>query len=368
MLDPGAGAGVLTAALVDRILALRATGTLPELRTVTLEAWELDPAFVPALRRNLSSFAAALKREGITTTMILKNESYIECAVRALDDGLFSGAEETSITHAILNPPYRKIATRSPERTLLNSVGMETSNLYAAFVWLAMRQLTEGGELSAITPRSFCNGPYFRDFRRDLIARSTFHRVHLFQSRTEAFSRDAVLQENILFHLSRGKLGTDTIMVSTGSLESPTEMQVSKDRFVSPDDPDQVIHIATDSDGNDIRDYIQGLPCRLEQLGLEVSTGPVVDFRLKDSLSRSLRATDVPLLYPHAVRGGRVLPPPRNADDGGDTRIGKKPVAVEINEETRRWLIPAARFVLRRKRRNDASSPACLTRKISRTD
>jgi len=346
LLDPGAGAGVLTAAVVDRILALRAAGTLPELRTVTLEAWELDPAFIPTLHRNLSSFAAALKREGITTTMILKNESYIEGAVRALDDGLFSGAEETSITHAILNPPYRKIATRSPERTLLNSVGMETSNLYAAFVWLAMRQLTEGGELSAITPRSFCNGPYFRDFRRDLIARSTFHRVHLFQSRTEAFSRDAVLQENILFHLSRGKLGTDTIMVSTGSLESPTEMQVSKDRFVSPDDPDQVIHIATDSDGNDIRDYIQGLPCRLEQLGLEVSTGPVVDFRMKDSLSRSLRATDVPLLYPHAVRGGRVLPPPRNADDGGDTRIGKKPVAVEINEETRRWLIPAARFVL----------------------
>ena len=32
---------------------------------------------------------------------------------------------------AILNPPYRKINTDSPERHLLRRVGMETSNLYA---------------------------------------------------------------------------------------------------------------------------------------------------------------------------------------------------------------------------------------------
>lgn len=82
----------------------------------------------------------------------------------SLDRGLFQGDEVPEVTHAILNPPYRKIATRSRERILLNSLGMETSNLYAAFVWLAFRRLAEGGELAAITPRSFCNGPYFRQF------------------------------------------------------------------------------------------------------------------------------------------------------------------------------------------------------------
>ena len=38
---------------------------------------------------------------------------------------------------AILNPPYRKNGD-SPERTRLNRLGMGTSNLYAAFVWLAL--------------------------------------------------------------------------------------------------------------------------------------------------------------------------------------------------------------------------------------
>lgn len=346
LLDPGAGGGALTAAVVDRITALRVSGNLPQLEEITLEAWELDPAFLPALRRNLSACAAALEKVGIRATVDLRQGSYVEGAVEALDGGLFGGTAAPTVTHAILNPPYRKIATRSRERQLLNSLGMETSNLYAAFVWLALRQLVDGGELCAIIPRSFCNGPYFRDFRRDLVTESTFHRVHVFDSRTEAFGRDEVLQENILFHLTRKKGKRPTITVSTGSLESPQEIRIPAERFVCPDDPEKVIHIATGSDANEVRDFIQSLPCRIEELGIEVSTGPVVDFRMKSSLSQRLGKQDVPLLYPHTIKAGCVIPPLFDASCYGDARVGKKPVAITVNDETRRWLIPAARFVL----------------------
>jgi adenine-specific DNA-methyltransferase len=346
LLDPGAGGGALTAAVVDRITSLRVAGSIPLLEEITLEAWELDPAFLPALRKNLSACAAALEKAGIRAEIDLRSGSYVGGAVHALDGGLFGGTAAPTVTHAILNPPYRKIAARSPERQLLNSLGMETSNLYAAFVWLALRQLVDGGELSAIVPRSFCNGPYFRDFRKDLVAESTFHRVHVFDSRTEAFGRDEVLQENILFHLTRKKGKRPSITVSTGSLESPQEVRIPAERFVCQDDPDKVIHIATGSDANEVRDFIQSLPCRIGELGIEVSTGPVVDFRLKSSLSQRLGKQDVPLLYPHTVRAGRVIPPLSDASVYGDARVGKKPVAITVNDETRRWLIPAARFVL----------------------
>ena len=72
----------------------------------------------------------------------------------------------------------------------------------------------------------------------------------------------------------------------------------------------------------------------------------IVDFRLKHSLSDTLRAQDVPLLYPHCVRMGCVLPPRASAAEYDDARIGKKPVAIEVNAETRRWLLPVSRFVL----------------------
>ncbi len=37
LLDPGAGSGVLTAAVVDRLSALQASGALPQLEEITLE-------------------------------------------------------------------------------------------------------------------------------------------------------------------------------------------------------------------------------------------------------------------------------------------------------------------------------------------
>jgi len=215
------------------------------------------------LRTNLEACAAALLASGIEVRIDLRAESYIDGAVRALDPGLFGAGEVATVTHAILNPPYRKIATSSRERTLLASIGIETSNLYAAFVALALRQLTEGGELSAITPRSFCNGPYFRDFRREVLGSATFHRVHLFESRSEAFGRDEVLQENILFLLIRGFCADSPLTLSTGSLESPFETLIARERFVSPGDADQVIHIATETDADEVRDFIHALPCKL---------------------------------------------------------------------------------------------------------
>ena len=102
----------------------------------------------------------------------------------------------TPFTCAILNPPYRKIGSDSDERKACRAVGLEASNLYAAFVGATVSLLEEGGDLVAITPRSFANGPYFRAFRQFLLDRIALRRVHLFDSRSAAFKEDAVLQEN----------------------------------------------------------------------------------------------------------------------------------------------------------------------------
>lgn len=346
LLDPGAGGGVLTAAAMDRVLHLRSTGQLPLLSSVTLEVWELDPDFIPSLRQTLAACEQALAKVGVRATVLLNQGDYIEGAARALDPGLFGSLEVPSVTHAILNPPYRKITTDSRARRLLASLGIETSNLYSAFVSLALRQLARDGELVAITPRSFCNGPYFRSFRQQLLHESTFLKLHLFDSRSEAFGRDKVLQENILFHLSKRAQGSEDLFISTGSVEQPVATAIPRDRFVSPSDPDEVMHIAPEQDASGIREFFDSLPCTLRDLGIEVSTGPVVDFRLKPHLLRETALDSVPLLYPHHMSGARLTPPLANSADYNDARLAKKPVAIRDNEETRKWLLPTARFVL----------------------
>lgn len=346
LLDPGAGSGVLTAALVERIVDLCGKGELPKLQEVALEVWELDADFLPALRQNLDACAGILRGVAINATLQIHHGSYIEGASRALDEGLFSLPSNSEITHAILNPPYRKISIRSKERALLTSVGIETSNLYSAFVLLAFRQLVDGGELAAITPRSFCNGPYFREFRYELVRDAVFKRIHLFDSRSEAFGRDHVLQENILYHLSRTKPGKSPLILSTGSLVAPVLSRVDLDHFVSPSDPDRVFHLATERDSLEVRSFFEKLPCLLSDLDIQVSTGPVVDFRLKEFLSDQLNTGSVPLIYPHCVKGGKVLAPMSNSSAYENARINKKPVAIADNGETGKWLLQRDRYVL----------------------
>ncbi|MFM6278637.1 MAG: Eco57I restriction-modification methylase domain-containing protein, partial [Dolichospermum sp.] len=99
----------------------------------------------------------------------------------------------------MINPPYKKINNQSIEKKILSKLGIETANLYSAFVWLSMLQLAENGEIVAITPRSFCNGSYFRHFRKAFLEKMAFQNIHIFESRSLAFAEDNVLQENIIF-------------------------------------------------------------------------------------------------------------------------------------------------------------------------
>ena len=70
---------------------------------------------------------------------------------------------------------------------MLRAAGIETSNLYTAFLALTVQLLDPGGEMVAITPRSFCNGPYFRPFRKMLLREMSIRRVHVFESRATPF-------------------------------------------------------------------------------------------------------------------------------------------------------------------------------------
>jgi hypothetical protein len=67
-------------------------------------------------------------------------------------------------------------------------------------------------------------------------------------------------------------------------------------------------------------------------LGIQVSTGPVVDFRLKDHLCDMPEAGNVPLLYPGHFKGGGLVWPIVGA---------KKPNAICRNAETEKWLYPS---------------------------
>jgi len=271
LLDPGAGIGSLTAAFLER---WRSGGF--DFQRVELDAFEIDSSLHVQLSQTLSKYRSDKFSERI------QGEDFIHAAVEALHCGLFA-RRLPRYTHAILNPPYKKISSSSPHRLSLRSVGIETVNLYSAFLALTVALTLPGGQIVAIIPRSFCNGPYYRPFRDFMLERAAIQHMHLFESRSKAFKDDAVLQENIIIHLERGgKQGLVTVSTSTDDTFSDlASHEYPFERIVFPDDPEQFIHVPTSPDRN-ILELSPVIRFTLAELGIKVSTGPVVDFRFRD--------------------------------------------------------------------------------------
>ena len=334
ILEPGAGVGSLVAAVA---LELSARSKRPERLEVT--AVEVDSHFIPSLRRTLSDCKSHCAEYGIDFGFQVIQEDFIEFASLALNHQLAFDAPDTQeYDLVILNPPYRKLASSSRERHALRRIGIEVGNLYAAFLALSAKLLSPTGELVAITPRSFCNGPYFRAFRKLLLELVSFSDVHVIESRSEAFAEDGVLQENVIFRAQRGvKRLSVMVTAGNGSLDSKKRgRRIPYADFVSPRDPDAFIHIAPDSEGVDVAARIQRLPCELADLGVAVSTGRVVDFRAKRFLRRNPASGTAPLVYPAHFEAGFIQWP----------RETRKPNAILIDEATAGLLVPEGVYVV----------------------
>jgi len=291
LLDPGAGSGMLSAALVARVLTER-----PRL-SVHVTAIECDHAVVPYLRKTLE--ACSLAGDGRVTFDIIEGD-FIMAAT-----GL--GADPRLASHdlVIQNPPYAKLAASSVHRVAVRKADVDAPNLYAAFLALGAAALKQEGQLVAITPRSFCNGPYFGAFRSYLLDHITLDRVHVFESRSTVFAETGVLQENVIFSGTRaGKQGPVILSVSNGHEDEASQRSVAYEDVVHPDDSHRFIRIAANEDDIETAEVMLALPCTLKELGIEVSTGRVVDFRSQSALLTEPAPTAHPLIYPGNLRGG----------------------------------------------------------------
>jgi len=334
LLDAGAGNGALIAAFVKAMCGHRRG-----LKRMSVTAYELDEAIAPALERTLDSCRAECSRSGIDFSAELHNQDFIEAAVSLVRVDLF-GVSKTPFNAAILNPPYRKINSDSHTRRLLREAGIETTNLYTGFLALAARLLSEDGEMVAICPRSFCNGPYFKPFREQFLDIMSLRRLHVFESRAAAFQHDDVLQENIIVHAVRSPQKPQSVVISTSSGETGSDVAERACPYsvvVSPRDPERFIHLVAAESDEVVRQKMTRFTTPLAKLGLEVSTGRVVDFRAKQFLVREARDDTAPLIYPCHFNGGFVYWPKPG---------GRKPNAIRDTERTQELLVPGAIYVL----------------------
>lgn len=314
VLDPGAGSGMLTAALVDRLRAAR-----PDV-AIHVTAIEIDPA----LRGPLSETLADIEELGGVTTELFESDF--------LTWALSTGRQFDLV---IQNPPYAKLPTGSARQNLLRGAGIDVPNIYAAFLALGARLLVKDGQQVAITPRSWMNGTYYSRFRREFVATVGIDAIHTFESRSKVFGDTGVLQEAIVVSATAGQRPeTVKVFTSHDHRDDASVRAVVYEDVVTAD----FIHVpATDADAEAVAWMTRHATHTLDDLNLTVSTGRVVDFRSRAMLHFEKPDGAWPMVSASHTRPGEVNHP-----------IGtKKPEWFHTAPEVAsKLLVPAGSYVL----------------------
>lgn len=340
VLEPGAGTGILIAALAECWMQEH----VPSFWQVS--AYESDPSLRPALTLALGFIRHWLGERGVrfsftihATDFILDNLSRLRPAP-LLDEVCSDAAPQLVIS----NPPYLKLPKTDPRVAVLSEVVYGQPNLYTLFMAGAAKLLqAESGQLVFIVPRSFCSGLYFRKFRRWFFQTIRLQRVHLFESRTEAFSRDEVLQENLILVGAKTTAPVKQIGISNSygatDLEAAPVRWLAAHLVIDPASVEAVLNLPTASSDSILHEFFQRWPDRLNTLGFEISTGPVVPFRTRALVEHSGSDT-APLLWVHHI-GRMAVTWPLTAFP--------KPQYIRVDAESRGLLLPNQNYVLVRR-------------------
>ena len=319
VLDPAAGSGVLTAAVLDCLLS-----AAERPRHIELTLWDIDPRLAPTLKRLADRSRRAGRAVGVEVTVSTR-----------IGDFLLQHDDTKRYDLIISNPPYFKL-NKADIRARRHSYAVYGQpNIYGLFMAATARLLASCGRWCFITPRSWTNGPYFSAVRREILRSLQIEAMHVFESRAAHFTDDEVLQEAMItWATARDKSeGPITVSVSTGvrDLDRAVLRTVPSAEIIGPAG-DRVIYLPT------TEPCVPALDCGLAALGLKVSTGPVVAFRAAEYLAETRSRSTVPLLWMQHIQHMRVQWP-----------IQKKREHLHANGETAWMLLPNTTMVVLRR-------------------
>lgn len=275
VLDPGCGCGMLALTMCKALIEGH-----PDLRTVLCTLYEIDDTLAAFLQTVFESAQGLAATKGVDLQFVLKQDDFVAGALR----------DEGGYDIIISNPPYFKLGAQHPAAVATRGVVEGQANMYTLFMSLGTKLLAPGGRLVYLVPRSFASGSYFRKFRQQFFEKTALETVHLFDSRTEAFEKDNVLQENVIICCCKGdppeqvylsfSRGTRDL---SGRVVFPCRLQHVLHQ-IQADAP--IIRLPRDEEELKTLLFFDSLPESLASLGLRVGTGPVMPFRCEQHLAR----------------------------------------------------------------------------------
>jgi adenine-specific DNA-methyltransferase len=342
ILDPGCGTAILTCALVENLVEKN-----PNIETINLVAYETDFNLISLSEKSLSYLKKWLSDKGISFQYMICVHDFIMEHYDCLNPpSLHFSDKKQDFDFIISNPPYFKLSKDDNRVKAAQVIIDGQPNIYSIFLAIATRMLKEDGEMIFIVPRSFTSGRYFNSFRNYFFNYVQLNFIHLFESRKDTFSRDNVLQETLILKAKckNSKEKEPQIIVSTcGGLQDIGQSKQTaclQTDLIDLKSREKIIHLPTNTKEEAVIDLFKNWNGSLNQYNIQISTGPIVAFRMKGFIKETFENETASLYWLHNVIKMEVNYPLRTKNRGQ---------YVQICDQTKPYLIPNRNYIFLRR-------------------
>ena len=306
ILDTGAGVGILESAFCEYLLSLG------KKINVFFTLYENDENLFLLLKKNMSICKRIMADTDSHISYRIINEDFILSSTLNYNNN--DGNSEINYDLILSNPPYYKLNGHNSYITETKNILKRHPNIYSLFMTLSAMQLNNEGQMVIITPRSYCSGLYFKEFRKWFFSIMKPLKIHVFNSRSDVFKKYDVLQENLILTAKKSLTNPEkvSVTVSDGIFKKDETLKVINTTydflFIKRND-DIILRIPTSEMGKSIALQLDNYNNTFSTLGFNVSTGPVVPFRTIKNLVNSKKYGEnyVPLIWMHNINNGKVI-------------------------------------------------------------
>ena len=303
LLDPGAGTGILSAAVIEEICK-----RCPKCKQIFVTCYENNPEFVPMLEDNLERIRKKARHDyDVRVYVTVYAENYITESQNHYTVTLFDTVED-KFDIVICNPPTDMVEKYTDEARRAGGVTQVKINAAFLFAKMAARHLEDGGRLVIMLPTTVASASALTAYRREMAELLSLEKIHLFVAKQKNEKRAIPLKKSIILAYTKGER-PDTIEISTSTdwgKPEATSMLPPLDYDFIVDAKDGSLTLPKSVEDTRIVKYISAFPETLESLGLKMCTGLVIDSRCENLLFTDPIKSCIPLIRPAAIRGGQI--------------------------------------------------------------
>ncbi|WP_434796663.1 Eco57I restriction-modification methylase domain-containing protein [Terrisporobacter vanillatitrophus] len=292
ILEPSAGCGILIASLVIYIL-----DNHKHIRRIHIDSYEYDPNVFNILCCNLKVLNLYIKE--VYNIDFSYNTIHGNFITKNKTAWLYED-ENPKYDIIISNPPYKKINQTSDESIIMENIIYGQPNIYTLFIAMSLKLLKPNGIYTVLSPRNYLSGEYSKKLRKFIFSNYSLTHIHSFDKRSMFKS----VNQEVIISTFKNNREIEDVSISFNGFDS---FLINFKNLVFDNDS---LSILIPKKLEDILffDNMKKLDYTLENLGLKISVGPIVQFRNEPDISRYIYYDNyAPLLISADIQNNNII-------------------------------------------------------------